>query len=273
MSQTKTRCPWVNLDNPLYIDYHDKEWGKPVHDDHKWFEMLILEGAQAGLSWETILKKREGYRKAFADFDPQKVALFTAAKQAKLLEAEIVRNRRKIASAVENAKAFLQVQAEFGSFDKYIWGFVGKQPIQNNFKTLKDYPAQTELSQVISKDLKKRGFSFVGPTIIYAFMQATGLVNDHTLDCYKRKPWFVYLIECKDKSLYTGITTDVKSRFAAHNGSPQAAKYLKGKGPLSLVFHQKVGSKSQASKMEAAIKKLSKAEKIKIIQSGTLPKI
>lgn len=272
-TESKPRCPWVNLDNPLYVEYHDKEWGKPVHDDNTWFEFLILEGAQAGLSWETILKKREGYRKAFAGFDPKKVARFTKLKQEKLLTAEIVRNRLKIASAIQNAKAFLKVQEEFGTFNKYVRGFVGK-PISNSFKSLKDYPTQTELSAALSKDLKKRRFNFVGPTIMYAFMQATGLVDDHTVDCYKRKPWYVYIIECKDKSLYTGITTDVKARFNTHvSAKGQAAKYLKGKGPLTLLFHKKVGNKSQASKVEAAIKKLTKTQKLSLVQTGKLPAV
>lgn len=181
----KSRCSWVNLDNPLYVTYHDKEWGCPVHDDNHHFEMLILEGAQAGLSWETILNKRENYRKCFAGFDPQKVARFTEAKIEKLLtNPGIVRNRLKVNSAVTNAKAFLLIQKEFGSFDKYIWGFVNHKPIHHHLNTLKDYPTKTEISDAISKDLKKRGFKFVGSTIIYAYMQAIGLVNDHLADCF-----------------------------------------------------------------------------------------
>lgn len=186
--KTKTRCSWVNLSNPLYVSYHDKEWGKPVHDDRKHFEMLTLEGAQAGLSWETILKKRENYKKAFDNFNPQKVARYTSAKIKSLLENPgIVRNRLKVQSAVTNAKAFLNVKKEFGSFDKYIWAYVDGNPIVNSFKNSKDYPTKTPLSDKISKDLKKRGFRFVGSTIIYAYMQAIGMVNDHALDCFLKK--------------------------------------------------------------------------------------
>jgi DNA-3-methyladenine glycosylase I len=183
---TKTRCAWVPQDNQLYIDYHDKEWGVPVHDDTTLFEFLILEGAQAGLSWSTILNKREGYKKAFANFDPKKVARFSPAKQDKLREFDgIVRNRLKIAATVTNAKAFLEVQKEFGSFDKFIWDFVGGKPIVNKWKSIKQVPATTPLAEKISKDLKSRGFKFIGPIIIYAYMQAVGLVNDHTTDCFR----------------------------------------------------------------------------------------
>lgn len=177
------RCSWAT--NELNIRYHDTEWGVPVHDDNKLFEFLILEGAQAGLSWDTILGKRENYRDAFAEFDPVKVARFSDGKIEKLLKNEgIIRNRMKIASAVSNAKAFLSVQEEVGSFDKYIWSFVGNGPIVNKLKG-PDVPAQTEVSDAISKDLKKRGFSFVGSTIMYAFMQATGMVNDHLVTCFR----------------------------------------------------------------------------------------
>lgn len=181
------RCPWC-LGFDEYIRYHDEEWGVPVHDDRIHFEFLILEGAQAGLSWSTILKKREGYRKAFAEFDPVKVAKFTPAKIEKLLENPgIVRNRLKVAAAVNNAKRFLEVQKEFGSFDKYIWSFVGDKPIVNKWKSLKEVPPTTAESDALSKDLKKRGFKFVGSTVIYAHMQACGLVNDHLVDCWKHK--------------------------------------------------------------------------------------
>lgn len=180
-----TRCPWANK-TPLYQAYHDKEWGVPVHDDRVLFEFLILEGAQAGLSWETILNKRENYRKAFAGFDPKKVAKFDVAKQAKLLaDPGIVRNKLKVASAVLNAKAFLQVQKEFGSFDTYIWRFVGGKPIVGDRRSLKDIPAKTPESDAMSKDLLKRGFKFVGSTICYAFMQAVGMVDDHVEGCFK----------------------------------------------------------------------------------------
>jgi len=182
----KKRCAWVNPKNKLYCDYHDHEWGVPVHDDQKLFEMLILDGAQAGLSWETILKKRENYRKAYDDFDPQKVAIYGESKKAELLKNKgIVRNRLKVNSSIQNAKAFLKIQKEFGSFDKYLWGFVDGKTIKNKFKTLSEIPAQTELSEKISKDLKARGMNFVGPTIIYAFIQAAGLVNDHEVSCFR----------------------------------------------------------------------------------------
>lgn len=182
------RCGWVDLNNPLYVAYHDEEWGVPVHDERKHFEMLVLEGAQAGLSWATILNRREGYRKAFDNFEPEKVAEYEEDKvQALLQNTGIIRNRLKIRSAIKNARVFLAIQKEFGSFDHYLWGFVNHQPIINHFKTLEEIPAQTELSQKISRDLKKRGMSFVGPTIIYAHMQAIGLVNDHLVDCFLRQ--------------------------------------------------------------------------------------
>lgn len=180
------RCPWPG--NELAVKYHDEEWGVPLHDDHGLFEFLILEGAQAGLSWDTILRKRENYRKAFDNFDPVKVARYTDKKVAKLLENEgIIRNRLKIASAVSNAKAFLKVQEEFRSFDKYIWAFVDGKPIVNKWKRIGQVPATSQVSDVISKDLKKRGFNFVGSTIIYAHMQATGMVNDHLRSCFRYK--------------------------------------------------------------------------------------
>ena len=179
------RCSWPST--PLDIAYHDKEWGVPVHDDRVLFEFLILEGAQAGLSWSTILNKRENYREAFAGFDPKKVARFTAAKKKQLLKNEgIVRNRLKIDSAVTNAQAFLAVQKEFGSFDRYIWQFVGGKPVKNSRKG-GDIPARTPQSDALSKDLQKRGFRFVGSTICYAFMQATGMVNDHLVSCYRHR--------------------------------------------------------------------------------------
>jgi len=177
------RCPWC-LGSPEYIAYHDREWGRPVHDDRVFFEFLILEGAQAGLSWSTILAKRENYRKLFADFDPAKVSRFTPDKLKKLLlDPGIVRNRLKVEGTVKNAKAFLAVQKEFGSFDAYVWRFVGGKPKVNRPKTTKSVPATTPESDALSKDLKKRGFTFVGSTIMYAFMQATGLVDDHIAGC------------------------------------------------------------------------------------------
>ena len=182
----KTRCGWAGSD-PLYCRYHDTEWGVPVHDDRLLFEFLILEGAQAGLSWITILKKRAAYRLAFANFDPAAVAAFDAAKVLELLNNPgIVRNRLKIAAAISNAEAFLKVQEEFGSFDRYIWSFTGGITLQNCWGTLADVPASTAEAEQVSRELKKRGFRFVGPTICYAFMQAVGMVNDHTLDCFRR---------------------------------------------------------------------------------------
>lgn len=178
------RCIWAT--NDLNIPYHDTEWGVQVHDDRTLFEFLILEGAQAGLSWDTILRKRENYRAAFDNFDAEKVARYTDAKCAELLENEgIIRNRLKVASAVGNAKAFLKVQDEFGSFDSYIWAFVGGEPIVNRPTGHGDVPAKTDISDAISKDLRKRGFNFVGSTIMYAFMQATGMVNDHLVTCFR----------------------------------------------------------------------------------------
>jgi DNA-3-methyladenine glycosylase I len=180
-----TRCVWCGADL-LYLSYHDEEWGAPVHDDHHLFEMLILEGAQAGLSWLTILRKREHYRRVFDNFDPHQVANYDAAKIAELLaDPGIVRNRLKIAAAVQNANAFMTVQAECGSFADYIWRFVGGRPIQNSWQTPAEIPAQTAESQAMSRDLLMRGFKFVGPTICYAFMQAVGMVNDHTVDCFR----------------------------------------------------------------------------------------
>jgi DNA-3-methyladenine glycosylase I len=184
MSKSK-RCPWCG-DDPLYQRYHDTEWGVPVHDDGKLFEFLILEGAQAGLSWITILKKREAYRQAFAGFDPEVVARYGQKDIDRLLaNPGIVRNRLKIESSIGNARAFLEVQQQHGSFDHYIWDFVDGAPIVNQFKAMTDIPASTPLSETISKDLKKRGFKFVGPTIVYAHMQATGMVNDHLVDCFR----------------------------------------------------------------------------------------
>jgi len=181
----KTRCLWAN-GTSLYEHYHDEEWGVPLHDDNKLFEYLILEGAQAGLSWQTILNKRDNYRKAFKDFDPHKVARFTQKTVEKLLQDPgIIRNRLKVNSAVNNAQKFLEIQKEFGSFDAYQWQFVGGKAIQNNWKTLSEVPVDSPVAIVFSNDLMKRGFKFVGPTIVYSHMQATGMVNDHTLDCYR----------------------------------------------------------------------------------------
>jgi DNA-3-methyladenine glycosylase I len=184
-AKAKIRCRWAQ--KPAMIEYHDKEWGRPVHDDRVLFEFLILEGAQAGLSWETILHKRENYRKAFDHFDPKKIARYDKSKVRELLrDAGIVRNRLKIASTITNAQIFLQVQKEFGSFDRYIWQFVGGKPRKNDWSSSQGLPVRTTESDAMSKDLKKRGFRFVGTTICYAFMQATGMVNDHARDCFAR---------------------------------------------------------------------------------------
>ncbi len=182
------RCPWVKLSNPTYVRYHDEEWGVPVHDEHKHFEFLILEGAQAGLSWETVLMKREAYRKHFVNFDPLKVAKFSESKIEKILkDPGIIRNRLKVKAAVSNAQAFLKVQQEFGSFDRYIWSFVGGKPIINRPRTKKDFRATSPESDALSLDLKRRGFKFVGSTVIYAHLQACGMIDDHTVDCFRAK--------------------------------------------------------------------------------------
>jgi DNA-3-methyladenine glycosylase I len=179
------RCSWPGADE-IYIDYHDKEWGVPVHDDRKHFEFIILDGAQAGLSWITILKKRKNYREAFDNFDPEKVAKYDEKKIKELMQNKgIVRNKRKIEAAVYNAKAFLEIQREFGSFDKYIWQFVGGKTIKNSWKSEAEIPTKTPESEAMSKDLKQRGFKFIGPTICYAYMQAAGMVNDHIVDCFR----------------------------------------------------------------------------------------
>ena len=185
MSGTK-RCTWAEGGNELYIQYHDREWGVPVHEDRKQFEFLILEGAQAGLSWSTVLNKREGYRKAFAVFDPVKVARFSEKKIETLIQnPSIIRNRLKITSAVSNARAFLAIQKEYGSFDTYIWAFVGGEPLQNRWNAMAEVPATSPESDSLSKDLKQRGLKFVGSTIMYAHLQAAGLVNDHLLSCFR----------------------------------------------------------------------------------------
>ena len=184
MTETVCRCPWCG-DDPLYRAYHDDEWGVPLHDDTRLFEMLTLEGAQAGLSWITILRKREGYRSAFAGFDPRVVAAFTDGDIARLLaDSRIVRNRLKVASTISNARAVLEVQARCGSLDSFLWGFVGGEPVRNSWKTMREIPASTPLSDTMSRELKRLGFRFIGSTICYAFMQATGMVNDHLADCF-----------------------------------------------------------------------------------------
>ncbi len=184
---TQPRCPWPG-DDPLYVCYHDEEWGVPVRTDKKWFEFIILEGVQAGLSWITVLRKRENYRKALDNFDWNKIALYDDSKLEELLQNPgIVRNRLKVKASVTNAKAFIKVREEFGTFNKYIWAFVDGKPIQNRRTSMKEIPPVTELAEKISKDMKKRGFTFVGPTIIYAHMQATGMVNDHLTTCFRHK--------------------------------------------------------------------------------------
>lgn len=183
----KKRCSWAGDSDPVYIEYHDTEWAVPVHDDEKLFEFMVLESAQAGLSWRTILNKREGYRKAFKNFDPKKVARMTPKDVERLMgDASIIRNRLKIGGTITNAQLFLEIQKEFGSFDAYVWEFVNGKPIQNNWKRMEEVPAVTPLAITMAKDLKKRGFKFLGPTIWYAYMQAVGIVNDHTIDCYRR---------------------------------------------------------------------------------------
>ncbi len=180
------RCAWVNMGDPLMLDYHDREWGVPVHDDRKHFEFLVLEGAQAGLSWSIVLKKREGYRRAFSNFDPREVARYTESRVSRLvLNPEIIRNRMKIEGTVRNARAFLAIQEEFGSFDAYCWRFIGGRPKLNRWKTSREVPATSPESDAFSKDLKQRRFSFVGSTVIYAHMQAIGMVNDHLIDCFR----------------------------------------------------------------------------------------
>ncbi|HZR47324.1 MAG TPA: DNA-3-methyladenine glycosylase I [Candidatus Manganitrophaceae bacterium] len=182
------RCPWVDLSKPDYVGYHDREWGVPVHDDRLLFEFLTLEAAQAGLSWYTVLRKRENYRLAFDHFDPQKVARYDARRLEALLgNPGIIRNRAKILAAINNAQRFLEVQEAFGSFDAYLWPFVGGKPIVHELRTLRDYPARSKESDALSRDLRERGFKFVGTTLCYAQMQATGMINDHVIDCFRRK--------------------------------------------------------------------------------------
>ena len=182
----RIRCAWVPAGDELYAKYHDEEWGVPVHDDRVMFEFLVLESAQAGLSWKTVLNKRENYRRLFAEFNPEKIAEFDEAKiESLLLDAGIIRNRAKVRATVNNAKAFLKVQNEFGSFTKYIWGFVNGKVIDGKRKTIKDLPSRSDVSDALAKDLKKRGFSFLGTTVCYAYLQATGLINDHSEDCFR----------------------------------------------------------------------------------------
>lgn len=264
------RCFWVTAGNQLYEEYHDKEWGRANHDDQKHFEFLILEGAQAGLSWLTILKRREGYRKAFAGFDPKKVAQFGPNEIASLIKDEgIIRNRLKILSAIQNAKLFLNIQKEFGSFDAYIWQFVGGKQLQNRWRKKEEIPAETEESRRLGRDLKKRGFKFVGPTVMYAHMQAMGLVSDHTIDCFchpeNEQKWDVYMIRTKSGKLYTGITTDLKRRFEDHQKGKKGARFFRISAADKIVFQESYPSRSEATKRELQIKKKSKTEKLALI--------
>lgn len=267
------RCAWVPVGNELYEKYHDKEWGVPVHDDRKHFEFLILEGAQAGLSWLTILKRREGYRRAFANFDPKKVAKYDEAKIAELLQnKDIIRNRLKIRSSINNAKLFLEIQKEFGTFDNYIWGFVNGKTMQNKRKSIREVPPETKESKALSVDLKKRGFSFVGPAVIYAHMQATGLVNDHTIDCFcfkklttKKAPWEVYLIQAESGKLYTGITTDLDRRFQDHQKGKKGARFFRFSSPEKILLRESFPNRSSATKRELEIKKMTRKEKLDLI--------
>jgi DNA-3-methyladenine glycosylase I len=189
MAVSRPRCAWAKLTNPLYVVYHDREWGVPSHDDRHLFEMLTLEGAQAGLSWETILNRRESYRRAFANFDPRRIAKFDAARRRELMtDPGIIRNQLKIDSTVTNAEAFVAVQREFGTFDAWVWTFVGGAPLQTQREKMSDIPAESDESRALSSAMKKRGFGFVGPTIMYAFMQAVGMVNDHVIGCFRHAP-------------------------------------------------------------------------------------
>ncbi len=264
----KNRCPWCLTGGTLYEEYHDTEWGVPVHDDRKHFEFLVLEGAQAGLSWLTILKRREGYRKAFADFDPEIVATYDQKKIEELLQFEgIIRNRLKVISCVNNAKLFLEIQKEFGSFDKYIWSFVGGKTIQNKWKSIQEVPPQSPESLALGSDLRKRGFKFVGATVMYAHMQATGLINDHLVDCFCYQRWELYIIKTESGKLYTGITTDLDRRFADHQKGGKGAKFFRISGAKEIVYRESHPHRSSATKREIAIKKMSLQEKLSLVTS------
>ena len=267
---SKERCHWVNLANPLYIDYHDNEWGKIIKDDCKLFEILILEGAQAGLKWETILNKREGYRQAFSNFNLKKILKFTDEEKLNLYSnPNIIRNKNKINSVFSNAKAFKKIQDNYGSFSKYFWAFSNNTPVHHELGKNERAPSENELSKHIALDLKTKGFNFVGPKIIYSFMQVIGMINDHTYNCFLHNRftnWSVYIIECAKGQLYTGISNNVKKRFINHQlQKPNSAKYLRGKGPLKIVYINKIGLKSDALKEELRIKKLTRIEKLKMI--------
>ena len=276
----RIRCPWAIGDQS--VEYHDVEWGVPVHDDRVLFEFLILEGAQAGLSWSTILKKRANYREAFDQFDASAVARYDMHNQAVLMSnAGIVRNRLKIASAIDNAKAFLEVQHEFGSFDAYIWSFVGGVPMQNTRRSMQDVPARSAESDAMSKALKKRGFRFVGSTICYAFMQAVGMVNDHLSECFRHaelqpdilitgmSEWFVYMVRCADDTIYTGISNDLSRRLEQHYAGT-ASRYTRSRLPVELVYQESQTTRSLALKRELAIKALSRQNKESLILAAGL---
>lgn len=265
----KLRCAWVIPGDALYEEYHDNEWGVPLYDDKKLFELLVLEGAQSGLSWITVLRKREGYRRAFAGFDPSIVASYTEDQVKSLVDnPEIIRHKGKIVSAVNNAKAFIKIQNSFGSFSQYIWGFVEHKPIINHFKDLKELPTQTDLSLSISKDLKKRGFSYVGPTTIYSFLQAAGLVNDHLASCFcsSKETWYVYMIRTDDRRLYTGITKDMDKRLLEHKSGKKGAKFFRCCKALNIEYFETYPSRSDALKRECDIKKMGKEDKENLIR-------
>jgi DNA-3-methyladenine glycosylase I len=271
-----TRCPWVHKNNKVYEKYHDKEWGKPTRCDIKLFEILCLEAAQAGLNWMTVLSKREAYRKVFAGFDPDIVAKFSEEKVQEILNYQgIIKNSKKILSVIHNAKKVLEIQKEFGSFSNYIWSFVDDQPILNHFINQNEVPVKTPLSSILSKDLKKKGFLFVGPTMMYSFMQAAGLVNDHLTSCFcysqnltsVKNTWHVYMIGSVNGSLYTGITTDLQRRFKEHQEKGKGARFFHLSAACSLLYHEEHPDRSSASKREAEIKKMKKHAKENLIKN------
>jgi DNA-3-methyladenine glycosylase I len=259
----------------MYEEYHDREWGYPVRCDKKLFEILCLEAAQAGLNWMTVLSKREAYRKAYAGFDPAAIANFSEEKIQEILKnQEIIKNSKKILSVIHNAKKVIEIQKECGSFSNYIWKFIDDQPIQNHFHSQSEVPTKTPLSAIICKDLKKRGFLFVGPIMIYSFMQAAGLVNDHLTSCccYPKNnenvtsSWYVYMIRSANGSLYTGITTDLERRFKEHQEKVKGARFFHLSAACSLLYHEKHPNRSSASKREAEIKKMHKNTKENLIK-------
>jgi DNA-3-methyladenine glycosylase I len=265
-NEEKNRCIWVNQD-PLYLAYHDHEWGVPIFDSRRLFEFLILEGAQAGLSWITVLKKRSNYQASFDHFDPEKIARYDQ-KKLKLLLANpgIIRHPLKIQATIGNAQAYLQLLNEWNSFSDYLWHFVDNQVVQNNWESFKQVPATNTISDKMSKDLKKRGFKFVGSTICYAFMQAVGMVNDHTTDCFRhqeiKKSFWVYILHCNNDNYYTGYTTDLARRYQEHLTGTAKCKYTRSFKPVCIAQYWQInGSKAAAMKVERFIKTLSKQEK------------